>query len=302
MTRVDNFFVKTDIILDYVPVVSTATNLIDLFQKTVVFPFVSDEDIAASHYFKYINEKDAFRCLTLLVPVIGNIAVLFYDLSMNPEFMLEAIREMGYVVLQFAHSQLTSNKEFMLAAVKIDGGCLSYASNRLKDDIEVVNEAAEQNIWALLFASKKLMNNSSFVVRLVVKKDLRAFAFASPRLRNDDHFVMEIIQNIEPKNVSEVIACLDEDMRNNQNLMLSAIEKKWECFLSASKLLLQNPDFIVEAIKRNPLLADFFLKFSFEDRIDLWNDIFNRIKKDPNIRSEMKERFLESHKSRGLAI
>jgi len=74
MVSLDNFF-------DYVPVFSTITNIVDLFQKCLVLPFMDKKNIADSHYFTHIDQKSAGRCALLLIPVIGNLAAIFFDLA-----------------------------------------------------------------------------------------------------------------------------------------------------------------------------------------------------------------------------
>ena len=62
---------------DKVPVLSTLSNLFDLFQKCIV----SQAIVKKSHYYTHLNKKSFFRCVVLLVPIFGNIAVISYDLE-----------------------------------------------------------------------------------------------------------------------------------------------------------------------------------------------------------------------------
>ncbi len=72
-------YVLADRICDYVPVVSTVVNLYDLFTK---YTMISERDAEASMdpYTVYIQRKSFFRCITLLIPVIGNLSIAVYDL------------------------------------------------------------------------------------------------------------------------------------------------------------------------------------------------------------------------------
>lgn len=81
MNSISNSLVETDYFCDYIPVVSSITNLVDLFQKCVVLPFMDKEAILASHYYEHINEKSFARCFLLIIPVIGNIIIGIYDFS-----------------------------------------------------------------------------------------------------------------------------------------------------------------------------------------------------------------------------
>ncbi|MBS4168460.1 ankyrin repeat domain-containing protein [Parachlamydia sp. AcF125] len=76
-----SFLVKADQVSDYIPGISTITNLIDLFQKCVLFTSKQKVNISKSHYYTYLQQKSFARCGALLIPVLGNIIVAVYDLS-----------------------------------------------------------------------------------------------------------------------------------------------------------------------------------------------------------------------------
>ncbi len=75
-----SFFVNADKISAYIPIASTITNLVDLFLKCVVLPRMNKEDIAKNHYYTHLKEKSFIRCITLLIPVLGNIVIGIYDI------------------------------------------------------------------------------------------------------------------------------------------------------------------------------------------------------------------------------
>jgi hypothetical protein len=81
MNSVNNFLVKTDCFCDYVPLVSSVTNFVDLFQKCVVLPLMDKSKIASSYYYKHLDQKSFLLCFLLVIPVIGNIIVGIYDFS-----------------------------------------------------------------------------------------------------------------------------------------------------------------------------------------------------------------------------
>lgn len=66
---------KTDEFCDYVPVVSTISNLVDLFQKATVLPCLKKSSIDGSSYYAYLKQKSFSRCAVALIPVVGNILV-----------------------------------------------------------------------------------------------------------------------------------------------------------------------------------------------------------------------------------
>lgn len=77
---VNNALVRIDQICDYVPIASTITNLVDIFEKCAFSGCCSSESINSNRYFSHINDKSILRCVILLVPILGNIIVGIYDL------------------------------------------------------------------------------------------------------------------------------------------------------------------------------------------------------------------------------
>jgi len=102
--------VIADNVCDYIPAVSTLSNLTDLFQKCLVLSFMSDQTIVNNHYYTHLKNKSFLRCIVLLIPVIGNIIVGIND---------------------FANRKY-KNKDFMLAAVQQNGSALRFASEQLR--------------------------------------------------------------------------------------------------------------------------------------------------------------------------
>lgn len=81
MNNISNFLVKIDHFCDYFPFVSSITNVVNLFQKCVILPFIDEATILSNHYYKHIDEKSFVRCFLLIIPIVGNILVGIYDLS-----------------------------------------------------------------------------------------------------------------------------------------------------------------------------------------------------------------------------
>lgn len=77
--NISNFFVHVDSICDIVPGLSTPSNLVDLLMKGILFPFRKTEAIKNNHYFNHIVNKDTLRSVELLVPVVGQVAVIMQE-------------------------------------------------------------------------------------------------------------------------------------------------------------------------------------------------------------------------------
>ena len=184
-SRIGNFLVKADSLCDYIPIVSTATNLIDLFVKYVVIPSINPQRIANNHYYTHVQQKDAFRCIALLIPIVGNIATAIYDFAnrkyQNKDLVLHAVTQDGMNLL-FSSDKLKDDQDVVLAAVRQNGWALQFASSRLKNDRDVVLAAVQQNGSVLQLVNERFKDDQEIVLASV-QQDPRAIQFASPRLK-----------------------------------------------------------------------------------------------------------------------
>jgi hypothetical protein len=68
-----------DRLSDYTPFISTVKSLYILFQKHALIPFLDKDKVQKSPYYTYMKNTDTVRSVTLLIPILGNILVFFYD-------------------------------------------------------------------------------------------------------------------------------------------------------------------------------------------------------------------------------
>ena len=182
MVKISNYH-KTLDKLQYVPVASTGLGLYFLYKKAV-YNFETQSQPLDPERFYYVEDKSLLRCITLLVPVLGNIAVTFFDyltgqfsdkefwlslvtdhdfnqktdnyqgklkraplsLRQNGEFMLKAI-EKNHLAFEDAHISLKNDPTFFKSVVKIVSNKLAiYIQNRIKCCIIRPNDEIDLNI------------------------------------------------------------------------------------------------------------------------------------------------------------
>jgi len=80
---VNNALIRIDQVCDYVPLASTITNLVDIFEKCGFCDCCSSESTNLNRYFSHVKDKSSLRCVILLVPILGNTIVGIYDLIQN---------------------------------------------------------------------------------------------------------------------------------------------------------------------------------------------------------------------------
>lgn len=79
LENIRDALIWTDQFCDRLPVMSTPVNLINIFLKCVI-SCQNPDSIKKNRYFTHVKDKSLLRCVTLLIPIIGNIIVGIYDI------------------------------------------------------------------------------------------------------------------------------------------------------------------------------------------------------------------------------
>lgn len=182
---------------DYIPVVSIATNIVDLFVKTVILPYKSAVDIEKNHYYTQLKYKNEYRCLALLAfPMktnlwLANVAVVIFDLYCrkynNKEYMLEAFKKDKYAICLYASLQLLNDRDFMLEAFKIDKGALH--SSPLCANRDFIFDCVRIDPSFYRYAGSYGIENDKEISLYACKKDTNNFTFVGKKLKKDIDFI-----------------------------------------------------------------------------------------------------------------
>ena len=91
--------------------------------------------------------------------------------------------------LDFASSELKSDREIVWAAIQQNGRVLACASDDLKNDLGIVLAAVQQNGRALQYASMKSVNSTNSCTqkhaRAMARKDIRNLHLVNEKHRGD---------------------------------------------------------------------------------------------------------------------
>ncbi len=95
---------------DYLPIFSTISNLVIVYQKCITIPSMSQQNVKNSHYYSHIKDKSILRCVTVLFPLFGNIVIACYDIAnhFNKCFQQQVV-EKTPVPPEIEHNLLISN-------------------------------------------------------------------------------------------------------------------------------------------------------------------------------------------------
>lgn len=117
------------------------------------------------------------------------------DLTNNAKVILEVIEhtKLEYAV-NYASESLRNNKEFSIAAVRLNGACLRALSRNMRDDVDVVLAAVKENGLSLRYASADRRNDKKIALAAIAR-DGASFRYISPELHNDKDLILAAIKN-----------------------------------------------------------------------------------------------------------
>lgn len=147
---------------DWIPVVSTATNLYHIFKRA------TNASLPTSTHGLYLRKITLVENILLLIPIV-NIAVKFFNHMRNTKnAILDAVGFNG-MYLQNAPIELSDDFDVVLAAVSENGLALEFASSSKQNDRTIVQAAITNDARALNFASTALQTDPA-VLRLISRR------------------------------------------------------------------------------------------------------------------------------------
>jgi len=243
---VKNSFVKVDAVCDYIPGISTLTNLMDLFQKCALSLPFAKEITGDSHYYKHLEEKSFLRCLVLLIPVIGNIFVIADDIKAQYiKKQSDAIDlAIGLVkqdpsAFESLSEELRSNFHVAFYAVEKNPLALEHFIYKGKDGEityssiisyrDIVAKAVAKDGLALQYADPSLQNDQTIVIT-ATRQNSSAFQFASEELRRNDNLQASLIFENSMK-----LQDANSSVRARASAVTSAVQHDWHAIRYAAK-------------------------------------------------------------------
>lgn len=207
---------------------------------------------------------------------------IIYELK-DKNGLLKWVKINGLLLMHTKNPTLPYVKLIVKEAVTNNGLALKYASDTLQNNWDIVLTAIKQNPKALAFASDEIKNgiktnpvmqkNKEFVLA-VIKMDPTLFRYASEELRRDpevaiaaikgsnknasfipnsllgkDSFVIELLNH----RVWEFSELGDED-KQIKNIVLAAVKIDGNNLKLALPIFQNDPEFIMLALKTNPML------------------------------------------------
>ena len=119
------------------------------------------------------------------------LSLRYLDQSLRADFDLVKLainNDQSGLALSFASEDLRNNKELVINAVRRSGYALKYASRNLRNDKDIVLEAIANDPRSLKFASSILKGNLE-VAKKAIESDGRALQYASNSIRDREEIV-----------------------------------------------------------------------------------------------------------------
>jgi hypothetical protein len=233
-------------------------------------------DVFSKQFLNKVIDISPFDASTLLCKYITTNTLQCHcdDIVNDVGFMEYFASQLPYII-DVQLFDCNNNFTIVMAALKRNGTVISYVSEELRDNQDVVTTAIKyfeknkKNYCALGFASDRLRDDPN-VVMFSVKHYGNSLCYASDRIKNNKNIVMEALQNgCELKHVSPelqddyeiVMFCakrfgdyfhnVSERLLNDSRIMMEAVKNNGMSLRNASKQIQNNSEIVMEAVKNN---------------------------------------------------
>jgi hypothetical protein len=204
---------------DLIPVVSSFSNLIELFIRYVILPFKGAEAVKGSRYFTHLKEKPLAHFLLLLVPVLGNIIVWMLNRSEKQKLMAEIGKDYNSARLVQVFENLAP---------------------KFAVDEEILDLLIMRDLEGLIYPVSRMAQQSRPLTITAIRLRGWMFVHADPRLQSDEELIFLALEDWCP-----AAAHLPQEKAEQ------AVEKNPLSFLYLPHLH-KDEARILEAYKRSP--------------------------------------------------
>lgn len=177
--------------------------------------------------------------------------------ALSREELRQVFKEYSFM-LQYATDEVRNDVEIVSEIVKVDGKTLEHAGEEIKNNKEVVLLAIKSYPLCVKHASEELRKNREVALEAVRRNRYTlTFGYVDKQFLDDDEIVLEALSR--DSMVLDVLDKANQRFRDNKRLMLELIERNREdsrCFAislfsSLSPQLRDDRDLALAAIKRN---------------------------------------------------
>lgn len=183
------------------------------------------------------------------------------------------------------------NKEFVRGIVQTRGYFLKYASDRLKDDFDVVHMAMTTSVPSIEFASERLRNCKSLAL-MSLQYSSKCFPLLGEKARDDKDVVLRALR-FSNLGSGAIMSHLGPTLRYDREFNLRQLYTDPYSFKDMHKSLRDDKNFVLTAVRFQPTLLKYASTRLRDDRqvvveaAKLSHDAFayasKRLQKDPTV-------------------
>lgn len=224
---------------------------------------------------KLLNNKDF---VLEKISLNGNILeIVSEELKNDPEVVCAAIGK-SILSIYYASPELKDNGMFIKDCINkifkekpmpecvYAGQLLKYASDKVKDDYEIISEITNILPYTIEYASDRIKNDKAIFAKIVQYHPF-LIQFASEELRNEKELANLVMQADK-----SAFIYLSEELRNNKEYVLLALSHDGVILESASKEIRANKEMVLIAIENN----NYAYKYA-EESIKTDNEIIEKV-------------------------
>jgi hypothetical protein len=228
--------------------------------------------------------EDKIEALKIVKASGKDISRISHKLRDDEEIVFKASQN-DYIALQYASARLRGSREFIdkiidkarynfskllinipnefkndkklmlkLITKEKEGKVISYLSDELKNDYDVVSETVKINGVCIIYASENCKNNKEIAL-LAVKNKGYALEFIFENLKNNKEVVMAAV-----KNYGEALKYASENLRDNKEVVLAAVSHNGNALKYASDNLKNDLEIALAAYHSVKGSTQFFSK------------------------------------------
>jgi hypothetical protein len=163
------------------------------------------------------------------------------------DFVLEQVKNRGQD-LMYASDELKDDIEVVITALNSDRRAIKYTSERLKDNKEVIKNILNQEGLLIKYASKRLRSDKELGL-LAVQKNPLAFQYLGGSLKNDKDVVLTTLKKKDAD--YKLLDFIPQRMFSDKEILDILIKKKLEVLKYAPEELRNDPELAIKSISQN---------------------------------------------------
>lgn len=168
------------------------------------------------------------------------------NLRDDKDFLLELHAKNRFLNLEHLSPRLKDDKDFFMKLMDMNPRSITYASERLQNDIDLVNKIEfHQSCYSQLQDIGETLRNRRDIAIKGITVDGRGLKFLNESLRKDKEIVLLAVSNY-----GEALKYADKSLQKNKEIVQAATDNNPVALKYASKTLRNDKAFVLSVLKK----------------------------------------------------